>query len=116
MMAPRPAWRPAFPDSKDVRFQDLALSLSRTTLTSLPWSTRRNMLTTLTLDTSVHRALQILTNNNIHSAPVFDEFGKFYGFTDMQQERRAFVLSRTLLAFSFSGVHFPLLSSVFCLS
>ena len=43
------------------------------------------MLTTLSLDTSVYDALQILTNENIHSAPVFDEFDKFYGFTDMQQ-------------------------------
>ena len=56
------------------------------------------MLTTLSLDTSVYDALQILTNENIHSAPVFDEFGKFYGFTDMQQVQHihffvAFLLS-----------------------
>lgn len=80
--------QPAFanqPIAKDARFQNLALALSRNTLESMPWQTQKDRLISLSLDSSLYDALHVLSNNNIHAAPVFDQFNTFWGFTDMQQ-------------------------------
>lgn len=94
MSAEADVWHPHealakdYPDSQNWKFRDMAINLSGTTLLSLPWSTSRNNLTKLTTSTSVYDALKILSDKNYHAAPVFDVFGKFYGFCDMMQLTR----------------------------
>jgi 5'-AMP-activated protein kinase regulatory gamma subunit len=75
-------------DQSDETYDKFALHISKVPLANIPWRTAKNRLVTLTLDTSVRAALDKLATNNILSAPVFDEFGAFQGFSDFQQLTR----------------------------
>lgn len=76
----------------DSRFEGIFRLLSRFTLKELPWRIARDKLVTLSLNTTVNDALEILSSNNILSAPCFDSdkgvYGQFCGFVDMQQLTR----------------------------
>lgn len=77
--------------SDDIRFDDTTLEMSKTSLRSLGTEIAKDQLVTLNFDDNVKFALQRLTDNNILSAPVFDDRGVFWGFTDMQQLTRIVV-------------------------
>lgn len=69
----------------ETTFDRLSLQMSKVPLQTIPWRTAKGNLVTVTLDTSVRDALDTLSRNNILSAPVFDEYNSFQGFTDYQQ-------------------------------
>jgi CBS domain-containing protein len=71
--------------ASDFRFSQLHTAMASTKLSTLPWTTKKGLMTSVTTATTVKEALNLLTSENILAVPVFDSMtAVFKGFCDYQ--------------------------------
>jgi CBS domain-containing protein len=71
--------------ASDFRFSQLHTAMASTKLSTLPWTTKKGLMTSVTTAATVKEALELLTRENILAVPVFDaETAQFKGFCDFQ--------------------------------
>jgi CBS domain-containing protein len=88
MQAAVPTTAPATPVASDFRFSQLHTAMASTTLSKLPWTTKKGLMTSIKTTCTVKEALNVLTRENILSVPVFDANQVFKGFCDYQMLAR----------------------------